>query len=131
MENAERELLPCPCGAPAVRNDSGNRSPEGIVQCTECTFAAFISDWQSRDALDAAPADFPLELAKIQARVNAASDLSLLRVVASSEWTTPEMLGEIQPLPIPLTEADANFIRHAKADITRLIAAVRSERGER
>ena len=45
---AKPELLPCPCGAPAVRDDTGNHSPESVVRCTTCTFAAFITDWNRR-----------------------------------------------------------------------------------
>lgn len=45
----KNELLECPgCGAEAERDDSITKGVEGAVRCTECSFCALISDWQSR-----------------------------------------------------------------------------------
>ena len=41
------ELKACPCGAPAQEREN-SPSPEKLIECTECSFAAFITDWQNR-----------------------------------------------------------------------------------
>ena len=42
----DNKIPNCPaCGSKAVRDDSITSGVEGAVRCTECTFAALISDW--------------------------------------------------------------------------------------
>lgn len=40
-------LPKCPgCGSKAIRDDSITKGVEGAVRCTECSFAALITDWE-------------------------------------------------------------------------------------